>query len=555
MERAVGPSPRTRRSAAALTLLLAALLSAHAARAAAPAPTPPYALAPIGESTQGAYGDQDLETASPDRLYPFTDAAGNLGVASYTAYDHTLSVQSYDPASLAPVAGTSHSVDLSAWPEWGGFYAAPDGDFYLAVGQDDLGQVDDLDAVAVMRYDASWNLLGTAYVEGDATQGGVEGVYEPFEAGRASMVLDGGTLVLHMARTVYAIAGVHHQTNLTVQIDTGTMTAQTFDQLGGVSYASHSFDQFVTLDGSSLIMVDQGDAFPRGVQLGVMADFPSSRTVSDYDVYPIGGEEGNNYTGVALSGVVATGSGVLIAGDSVDQPVARGQHADTGPRNVFVVDADPATGAAAVHRLTHFASGGRTTALAGRITAIGPDRYVLLDPLRTGTRDSTGYWLLDDHGTVLAHKTFPDLAFTDTTELHLVGTTLYWGGLDPTGLDPDGLEPSPAYLFAMEVSDPTDPTLLGRGPLPPRRLIATTPPRIVGTARVGGTVSARPGTWNTRVRVRYRWYAGGHQVAHGTSASLRLTRSLRGRRLGLRVTASAAGYASRTVRVAGPRVR
>lgn len=759
MERHDPPSPRTSRWAVALAVLLTAvLLPVRAATADDPTTTtPPYALASVGESTDGAYGDQDLETASPDRLYPFTDASGNLGVASYTPHDHTLTVQSYDPTTLAPVPGTSHTVDLSAWPVWGGFYAAPDGHFYLTVGQDNPDENDALNVVAVMRYDPGWTLLGTAYVKGDATQAGVEGVYQPFEAGRAAMVLDGSTLVVHMARTIYAIGGVHHQTNLTVQVDTTTMTAQTFDEIGGpggVSYTSHSFNQFVTMDGSSLIMVDQGDAFPRAIQMGVMADFPASRTVSDYDVFAIGGDEGNNYTGVALSGVVATGSGVLIAGDSVPQPIADGQNQDSAPRDVFVVDADPATGATTVEQLTHFSSAGGTTALAGRIAQVAANRYVMLNPIRTGFSYSTDYWLLDDQGDVLAHKTFPDVAFTDTTELHLIGSRLYWAGLRPDDVDPDGLDPSPAYLFAMDVTDPTRPVMLGvttpaapsgvvatetksgtgrvtwsppatdggspvtgyvvtvsvgtiktrmpasarryavdglpmpadednggfsiaainangigqadgmgiidqhrpagtpaavggwnaswsggtcgasltlswsppsdnggspitgyevtatpdpvrqsagagatsatvTGLLPGwtytisvaaknargtgtadttqsltepgtkgtcgsathRRLVAEAPPRIVGTARVGRTLSVRRGTWNTAVHIRYRWYAGGRPVARGTSARLHLTRALRGERLSVRLTVSAAGYLSRTVKVSGPRVR
>ncbi|KQW49253.1 hypothetical protein ASC77_11235 [Nocardioides sp. Root1257] len=73
-------------------------------------------------------------------------------------------------------------------------------------------------------------------------------------------------------------------------------------------------------------------------------------------------------------------------------------------------------------------------------------------------------------------------------------------------------------------------------------------PRIVGKAKVGHKVTAKPGAWNpSRVTLRYRWVVGGRPVARATHASYRLRAADVGKRLRVRVTASAPKFRSRTV--------
>jgi hypothetical protein len=73
-------------------------------------------------------------------------------------------------------------------------------------------------------------------------------------------------------------------------------------------------------------------------------------------------------------------------------------------------------------------------------------------------------------------------------------------------------------------------------------------PRIAGPARVGRRLSVSRGTGlPPRTRTTYQWYAGGRAVPRATRATFRPDRSHRGRRLTVRVTASAPGYTASTV--------
>ena len=74
-----------------------------------------------------------------------------------------------------------------------------------------------LDVVEVRRYDAHLTLLGAAHLKGGAYQGGLKGIYEAFLGSAADMRLIGNRLVVHMGRLLYAIDGVHHQSNLTFE--------------------------------------------------------------------------------------------------------------------------------------------------------------------------------------------------------------------------------------------------------------------------------------------------------------------------------------------------
>ncbi len=69
-------------------------------------------------------------------------------------------------------------------------------------------------------------------------------------------------------------------------------------------------------------------------------------------------------------------------------------------------------------------------------------------------------------------------------------------------------------------------------------------PKIRGTAEVGRTLAARPGSWTSGTRFAYAWYASGKTIRKATRSKLVLTRTLRGKRISVRVTGSKPGYTS-----------
>ncbi|MET8045569.1 hypothetical protein ABZU25_32465 [Micromonospora sp. NPDC005215] len=79
---------------------------------------------------------------------------------------------------------------------------------------------------------------------------------------------------------------------------------------------------------------------------------------------------------------------------------------------------------------------------------------------------------------------------------------------------------------------------------PPLAIRAVNLPTISGSAEIGGTVTATPGTWTPATTTyRYQWSADGVPVEGATGATLQISEALRWKRLTVAVTASRDGYA------------
>jgi hypothetical protein len=395
--------------------------------------------------------------ANPDSVYYYRDGTGNLDVVTHHPDENNLTIETFDLSSMAQVSGTK-SISLAAWPDWGGFYAGPDGYFYVLVGRDNPTESDSLNVGAVRRYDPNWSLVGTAYVPGGVSQG-VKGIYRPFQFSAAHMVLVGQRLVVDMGRLIYAIGGVHHQANLTFEVNVGTLKATVFEDLGGYAYSSHSFQQLVAMNGSNLVTIDHGDAYPRAIQLGVMADYPNQREVTTYDLFEFNGAIGDNFTGATVTGLVSGPSGVVVLGNSIRQPNAPNGTlgSDTERRNIYAIWADPSTGAHTVHWLTTLSPTGSEDALEPRVVRVGTDLYAVMFSVQSSSGYRTEYRLINSTGSVIAAATFPGMFFNAASDPILVGDRIYWAGLAP---DEESIDYQTGYLFGMDVSNPSAPKLL-----------------------------------------------------------------------------------------------
>jgi len=81
--------------------------------------------------------------------------------------------------------------------------------------------------------------------------------------------------------------------------------------------------------------------------------------------------------------------------------------------------------------------------------------------------------------------------------------------------------------------------------LPPVPLkFTTTPtPKISGTAKVGRTLKAVPGTWKpSGVKLSYRWYRGSSKISGATRSSYKLTSKDKGKTIKVTVTGTRTGY-------------
>lgn len=95
----------------------------------------------------------------------------------------------------------------------------------------------------------------------------------------------------------------------------------------------------------------------------------------------------------------------------------------------------------------------------------------------------------------------------------------------------------------------TSPLVTVRAPDGSAAVVNRTPPRINGTAHVGTRVSAEPGTWNVgggALTFTYQWLSNGVAIHGATGHTYRVPANQLGRALGVVVTATVRGDASRS---------
>lgn len=420
---------------------------------------PAGALAPIdiGNTPDETVYDWGAWSSNDDVQYS-TDRSGSLVVTARSKKGDTLQVDTFDRTTYRRV-GTSRRISLAGWPQWGGVYVAPDGHRYVLLGRLNKAERRDVDVIEVRRYDAGWNLVGTAHLPGGASQG-FEGLSGPLSYSAAHMLLVGDRLVVHSGREMFGHGGVVHQSNFTFEVNVPTMTARTFEDLGNgkwsaTPYVSHSFQALVATWKSNLVLVDHGDAYPRALRMSVVRDYPNSREITAHDLMRFNGAIGDNSTGTAVTGLVSGSAGVVVVGNSVRHVGAPG-----GPftpqekRNVFAIAADPATGASRTVWLTAFSPTGREIVSHPRVVTLAADQFAVIFQVERAGTYRTEYRLLDSSAKVLGSASFAGLRFPAGSEPVRLGTRVVWAG-GGSGAASGGQN----YLFGLDIGEPTRPAL------------------------------------------------------------------------------------------------
>lgn len=218
-------------------------------------------------------------------------------------------------------------------PKFGGFYAGKDC-YFLAFGQENPEEDNNVEVIRIVKYDKNWNRQGAARIFGANT-------YSPFKNGSLRMVEYNDTLYIRTCHQMYkTYDGNRHQASAAFSVSIPNM--EVLEQIVGISqtaYVSHSFNQFLLLDDSDLLALDHGDAYPRAIALarynkkagvGSMLNGGCNRI----SVLQIQGKSGNPYTGVSVGGFEASDTTYLTAGNSVEQNPET--YSSGGIRNIFV---------------------------------------------------------------------------------------------------------------------------------------------------------------------------------------------------------------------------
>ena len=261
-------------------------------------------------------------------------------------------------------------------PIFGGFYAT-DSNYFLLTGQSNTEQSANVEVFRITKYNKDWSRIGAAGLSDCNTT-------YPFDAGSARMDVCGKYLLIRTSHEMYKSAdGYNHQANVTIELDMEKMEitdSYTKVMNSGYGYVSHSFNQFIKMDGNNIVAVDHGDAYPRSVALlkyktdastGTFTPGYSNQCVLT-NIMEFAGKTGNNATGASVGGFEISDSSYFVAGNSVVQD---GNSHST--RNVFVAATDKSSGEVTTTWLTNYADGDGTTSTP-HMVKVDDDRFIIL---------------------------------------------------------------------------------------------------------------------------------------------------------------------------------
>ncbi len=311
-----------------------------------------------------------INWSSPIRSYLYDRSDGQIMRLQYGAVSGALLVEYYDQ-DYNFLGDAVLTLDL---PIFGGFYEGTDA-YYVLTGQSNTEESDEKAVICITKYSKNWVKQGAAALYGCNTT-------YPFDAGCPRMDMYGKYLLIRTSHEMYTSSdGYNHQANLNIQVDTSTMTItdasyNVFNN--GYDYVSHSFNQFVRIDGNRMVGVDHGDAYPRAITIvRDNTDLSTGKffgSVNRYTVMSFQGEIGDNYTGASVGGFEISDSSYLVAG------VCDASYGSYSKRNVFVgvVPRNAASGTAATIKWYTDYAGEETGASTPQLVKTGANSFFLL---------------------------------------------------------------------------------------------------------------------------------------------------------------------------------
>lgn len=194
-------------------------------------------------------------------------------------------------------------------PLFDGFYSGEKYN-YIAFGQANREENDNKEVIRIVRYDKSFKRIDSVSIKG-----GESYTVVPFDAACGRMAEHGNTLVFHTSRTRYTTEdGSNHQSQLTIIVNTSTMTVTNDMGRFQSNHVSHSFDQYVLFDDNTHVLIDHGDAYPRSIVLSK----EKGTDYSEADLFEIPGKIGANCTGVSIGGFEKSSANYIVAMNTID---------------------------------------------------------------------------------------------------------------------------------------------------------------------------------------------------------------------------------------------
>ena len=260
-------------------------------------------------------------------------------------------------------------------PIWGGFYDSKDY-YFVVTGQENKQEDAKVACYCITKYDKAWNKINSVDVKDCNT-------IIPFDAGTVRMCEYQGYLLIRTCHAMYTTSdGLNHQANVTLAVNMDTLELNIKNaEISNVStgYVSHSFNQFITMDGEKVIALDHGDAYPRCLCLQraycqVSGNSLSINNQKNISVMDFPGKTGNNDTGASVGGLELSEDAYLVAGNSVVQDE---KNTERKTRNIFVASVEKDLSKAKINWFTSIEEGKGTTSTP-HLIKIDSNKFMLM---------------------------------------------------------------------------------------------------------------------------------------------------------------------------------
>lgn len=271
----------------------------------------------------------------------------------------------------------SSKTITSELPLFGGFYETAN-NYYVITGQKNSSESKNVECIRISKFDKNWNRVATVGIKDCNTS-------KPFSSGSLRVTEYGKYLIIRTCHDTYKYEdGYARQSNMTIELDTDTMSVTDLDCVisdymqGSVS---HSFNQFVKMNGRNVVAVDHGDTSPRSIALyiyqkdasdGRFSD--SASIVSRTDIINLPGTAGDINTAASVGGFEITDNSYMIAGSSL--VTNSGAYKNTTVRNVYIATVSKATGNVSFQWLSNYSDG--ASASTPHLVAVGENQYMVL---------------------------------------------------------------------------------------------------------------------------------------------------------------------------------
>ena len=420
---------------------------AETAPSAIPSPRKPKTL--HGEKSDNIHANNYSTYSATVKTYLCENLDSTLTRVEYS--DEMVIIEDYDKNGKL-LESHSLSAELNLF---GGFFCGKEHN-YLVFGNPNQNESNTAEVMRVVKYSKKWKREDDVSVYGANT-------YVPFDAGSLRMAETDGKLYIHTCHKMYTSRdGLNHQANMTFVIDESRMNVidSYYDvmNIAQAGYVSHSFNQFIAVDGRYVYRVDHGDAYPRAIAITRCS---VSGRVDDvtYDLpLMIDGEIGNNSTGVSIGGFEISSDECIIAGNAV--PLDSAPKINSNQRNIFVVTTDKNLNQSKFRWITNYDN--KTSVKTPQLVKLNDEEFLLMWEEYSDLTDEyrTKFVALDEFGDPSSDIYSTTLPLSDCKPIYCKDGLVKWicsNDTEPILCAIDPYNPNTLYNGLVSIYRTTEP--------------------------------------------------------------------------------------------------